>query len=183
MSKTPATESSKPLTIPGNVRAVLVISLAQEIGELGTGIHFTRLGEKTGVGIDVLLPILKTAEVLGLVRNEEGDLFLTEEGLESQGTSMDKVVTLKDKLVSIEPFRTAVDLASTRGDTTAGEVAENLGEHGIKWHFKPDQNEPAVRNLLIHWVIRARLLSYDGKDGKFQISSSGTGQSGEDHRA
>ena len=160
-----------------------MVSLVGEIGSLGRGITFTKLAEKTGVGIDVLPPTLKTAEMLGPVRSNEGDIFLTEEGLEFQGTSMDRVAILKDKLVSIEPFRTAVELASKRGGTTAEEVAETLAEHGIRWHCEPERNESAVRNLLMHWVIRARLLSYDGKDGKFQIASPATGELGEGRRA
>ncbi|MDA4113848.1 MAG: AAA-associated domain-containing protein [Thaumarchaeota archaeon] len=178
MSKTPSTDTAKHLIMPGDVRAIQVVSLVEELGALGRGISFTTLAEKTGVEIDVLPPILKAAEMLGLVGNEGGDLSLTEEGLQFQGSPMDKVSILKDKLASIEPFHTAVDLAS-KGSTTAREVAETLGEQGIQWHFNPDRNELAVRNLLIHWVIRAGLLSYDGKDGKFQIASSEMSQSGE----
>jgi hypothetical protein len=183
MSKTPSTDTAKNLIMPGDVRAIQVVSLVEEIGALGKGITFTTLSEKTGVEIDVLPPILKAAEMLGLVGNEGGDLSLTEEGLQFQGSSMDKVSILRDKLASIEPFRTAVELASGRGSTTAREVAENLAEHGVRWHFNPERNELAVRNLLIHWMIRAGLLSYDGKDGKFQAASSGTDQPGEGNRA
>jgi hypothetical protein len=46
-------------------------------------------------------------------------------------------------------------------------VAKTLNERGIEWHYTPQQNEVLVRNLLIHWAIRAGLLSYDGKSGKF----------------
>ena len=89
----------------------------------------------------------------------------------------------QDKLGAIEPFRTAVELASKRGGTTAGEVAQTLGAQGIQWHYKPDLNESLVKNLLIHWTIRADLLSYDGKSEKFQSASPGMDPSGEGHRA
>jgi hypothetical protein len=182
-SKTPAADTAKPKTMPDDVRPIQVISVVEEIGELGAGIHFTELAEKTDVEIDVLLPILKTAEMLGLVRNEEGNLFLTEDGLRAQGTPMNKVSVLKERVSSIEPFRTAVELASKRGSTTAREVAETLTENGIQWHFKPERNETTVRNLLISWTIRADLLSYDGKTEKFQVASSGEDTSGDVHHA
>jgi hypothetical protein len=178
-SKTPATDTAKPETMPADVRAIQVISAVEEIGELGAGIHFTELSEKTEVEIDVLLPILKVAEMLGLVRNEEGNLFLTGDGLKVQGTPMDKALILKERVSSIEPFRTAVELASKRGSTTAGEVADTLAENGIQWHFKQERNESAIRDLLIGWTIRAGLLSYDGKTEKFQVASPGAGASGD----
>jgi hypothetical protein len=183
MSKIPAPDSSKPLIIPGDVRAVQVISLLEDIGELGSGTHVNKLAEKTDGDVAVLLPILDAAEMLGLARSEEGELFLTDEGLKFQGTPMSRVSTLKDKLGAIEPFRTAVELASERGSTTAGEVAKTLGAQGIQWHYKPDLNESLVKNLLIHWAIRAELLSYDGKSEKFQSASLGVDPSGEGHRA
>jgi hypothetical protein len=182
-SKTPATDTAKSRMMPDDVRAIQVISVVEEIGDLGAGIHFTELSEKTEVEIDVLLPILKTAEMLGLVRNEEGNLFLTGDGLKVRGTPMDKVSILKERVSSIEPFRTAVELASKRGSTTAEEVTETLAENGIQWHFKPERNETTVRTLLIGWTIRAGLLSYDGKTGKFRVASSGTDPSGDVHLA
>ena len=183
MSKTPAADSTKPLIMPGDVRAIQVISLLEDIGELGSGTHINKLVEKIDGGITVLLPVLDAAEMLGLARSEEGELFLTDEGLKFQGTPMSRVSTLKDKLGAIEPFRTAVELASKRGGTTAGEVAQTLGAQGIQWHYKPDLNESLVKNLLIHWTIRADLLSYDGKSEKFQSASPGMDPSGEGHRA
>jgi len=183
MGKTPAKDGTKPQIMPGNVRAVHVISLVEEMGELGTGTHVNKPVEKIGADMGVLLPILEATETLGLVKSEEGDLFITEEGLKFQGTTMAKVSILKDKLTSIEPFRTAVELASKRGSTSAGEVAQTLAERGIQWHYKPDLNESLVKNLLIHWVIRAGLLSYNGKNGKLRSPSPEMGLRGEGHRA
>ena len=119
MSETPATHTARQLIMPEDVRAIQVVSLVEEIGTLGSGMTFTRLAEKTGVDVDVLPQILKTAEMLGLVRNEGGYLSLTEEGLGFQGSSIERISTLKATLASIEPFRTAVELTSKNGSTTS----------------------------------------------------------------
>ena len=127
-----------------------------------------KLADELGADISVLLPILDGAEMLGLVRIEKGDLHLTELGLKFQKTAKHKVRTLKDRLATIEPFRTAVELASRSKNITASQVAEALAEMGLKWTYQPEINEQLIKALLIHWAIQSGLLTYDGKSGKFQ---------------
>jgi hypothetical protein len=154
--------------MPGNVRAGQVISLVEITGGLGSKIDAPRLADELGADIAVLLPILDAAEMLGLTRSEKGDIFLTELGLKFQKTSKNKVRMLKDRLMQIEPFWTALELASRRRSVTTAEVADSLSQRGVKWHFTPELNERIVNDLLIHWAIYAGLLSYSGKTGKFQ---------------
>jgi hypothetical protein len=165
-----AKDSTKPLIMPGNVRAVHVVSLVDEIDELGSGIRLTKIAEKAGADTELLISVVSAAEMLGVIRSESGNLFFTDEGLKLKDVDMARVIELmRNKVASIEPFRTALELASRKGGTTADEVAKTLSERGIEWHYKPRQNELLVRNLLIHWAIRAGLLSYDGKNGKFSL--------------
>jgi len=170
LSKATSKNSSRPLMMPGNVRAVQVVSLVDEIDQLGNGIHLTKLVEKTGEDSAVLVSVLSAAEMLGLVKSENGRLFLTEESLKLKEVEMARVASLmKGKVGAIEPFRTAIELASKSGGTTASEVAKTLDSRGIEWHYTPEQNEVVVRYLLIHWAIRSGLLSYDGKSGRFAL--------------
>ena len=166
------TEIPRPLPtalmMPGNVRAGQVISLVEIAGSIGGRVDVPKLADELGADIAVLLPILDAAEMLGLVRTEKGDVLLTELGLKFQKTTRNKVMMLKDRVATIEPFRTALELASKERVITAREVADSLSEIGLKWHFKPDLNEALVRTLLIHWAIYADLLGYDGKSGKFR---------------
>ncbi len=150
------------------VRAGQVISLVEATEGLGSKTDIPKLAGEMGVDLAVLLPTLEAAEMLGLVRVEDGDLFLTEEGLRFQETSKDKVKMLKDKLAGIEPFRTAMELSSGRGGVTSRDVADSLAKGGMKWHYKPELNESLVHTLLIYWTIPARLLSYNGKSGRFR---------------
>ncbi|MFI5404294.1 MAG: AAA-associated domain-containing protein [Candidatus Gagatemarchaeaceae archaeon] len=156
------------LVMPGNVRAGQVISLVEVAGSLGAKVDAPRLADELGADIGVLLPILDTAEMLGLTRTEKGVVYLTELGHRFQKTSTNKVRMLKDRLAAIEPFRTALDLASRERYVTAGLVTDSLLEIGIKWHYQPELNEALIKALLIHWAIYGGLLRYDGKTGKFQ---------------
>lgn len=155
------------LLMPGNVRGGQVISLVEIVGGIGGKVDAPKLADELGADIAVLLPILDTAEMLGLVRIEKVDVHLTDLGLKFQKTSKNKLRILKERIATIEPFRTALELASKGKPISAGQVADTLTEMGLKWHYQPEINEALVRALLIHWAIYAGLLSYDGKSGKF----------------
>ena len=155
------------LQMPAMVRAGQVISLVEVTGGIGGKVDVPKLGDELGADIAVLLPILDGAEMLGLVRTEKGDVHLTELGLKFQKTTKNKVRVLKDRLAAIEPFRTAVELASHGKPIKASQVSDSLAEIGLKWHYQPEINESLIKGLLIHWAITAGLLTYDGKSGKF----------------
>jgi len=154
------------MVMPGNVKPGQVISLVEITGGMGPKLDVPRVADEMGADIDVLFPIIDAAQMLGLVKLEKGDLFLTEDGLAFQKTLKQKVKTLKDRLAAIEPFKTAVELASKRHGVSAGQVADALRERGVRWHHEPEANESIIRELLIHWTIYAGLLSY-GKAGEF----------------
>ena len=165
---TPSRSLPTALMMPGNVRAGQVISLVEITGGIGGKVDVPKLADELGADIAVLLPILDAAEMLGLVRNERGDVHLTELGLKFQKTSKSKLRMLKERVATIEPFRTAMEIASRGKAFTASQVSEALQEMGLRWHYQPEMNESLIRMLLIHWAIYAGLLTYDGKSGKFQ---------------
>src|SRR5713226_8843205 len=105
--------------MPGNVRGGQVISLVEIPGSIGGRVDAPKLADELGADIAVLLPILDAAEMLGLVRTEKGDVHLTELGLKFQKTSKNKIKILKERLATIEPFRTALELASRGKHVTA----------------------------------------------------------------
>ncbi len=147
-----------------------MISLVEIAGGIGGKVDAPKLADELGADIAVLLPILDAAEMLGLVRTEKGDVHLTELGLKFQKTSKNKLRLLKERIATLEPFRTTLELASRGKSITAAQVAESLDEMGLKWHYQPEINESIIRTLLVHWAIYAGLLRYDGKSGKFQKS-------------
>ena len=156
------------LMMPGNVRGGQVISLVEITGSIGGKVDAPKLADELGADIAVLLPVLDAAEMLGLVRSEKADVHLTEMGLKFQKTTKNKLRLLKERLATIEPFRTTLELASKGKAVTADQVAESLQEIGLKWHYQPEMNEALIQALLIHWAIYAGLLKYDGRSGKFQ---------------
>lgn len=163
----PAQETRPPI-FPANARAGQVIGLVEVTGGLGSVIDVSRLADEFGADLTTLLPILDAAELLGLVKSEKGDVSLTDFGQKFQKASKNKVKLLKDTLSKIEPFKTALDLATKKKSISAREITESLKGRDIRWHHKGDINESLIQALLIHWAIYAELLTYSGKTGKFQ---------------
>lgn len=163
----PADARKQVMVLPADVRAGQVISLVEVTGGLGTSVDASRLADEMGANIAVLLPILDTAEMLGLVKSEKGDVSLTDFGLKFQKTTKNKVILLADQLVKIEPIKTAVELAARYGEVSTSRVANALAERGITWHHDPELNQSLLQTILIHWAIYAKLLTYN-RNGKFE---------------
>ncbi|MHB8568130.1 MAG: AAA-associated domain-containing protein [Nitrososphaerales archaeon] len=154
--------------MPANVRAGQVIGLVEVTGGLGSPIDASKLAEEFGGDIATLLPIIDTAELLGLVRAEKGAVHLTDYGLKFQRLAKKKVSMLKEQISRIEPFKTAVSIGLSKKSVSAHDVAEALRERDIRWHHTPELNEALIQGMLIHWAIYAGILTYNGKTSKFQ---------------
>jgi NitT/TauT family transport system ATP-binding protein len=165
----PAKKSNPAAIMPANVRAGQIIGLVDVTGGLGSPIDVGRLAYEFGDDIATLLPVLDAAEMLGLVKIERGNVNQTDLGLKFQRTSKHKIRLLKEQLLLIEPFKTAVEMASKHGSVSAAEVADALVHKKIRWHHEQEVNEALVNGILIHWGIYAGILSY--KSERFQKAS------------
>ncbi|MGI0078950.1 MAG: AAA-associated domain-containing protein [Nitrososphaerales archaeon] len=159
---------ASPQIMPASVRAGQVVGLVEVTGGLGSVIDVSRLADELGADIATLLPILDTAEMLGLVTSERGDVALTEFGLKFQKTAKNKLRLLKDVLSKTEPFKTALEIGASKSSFSAQDVSEALLQRDIRWHHRNEINESLIQALLIHWAIYGGLLNYNGKSGKFQ---------------
>ena len=154
--------------MPANVRPGQVIGLVEVTGGLGPDIDVSKLADELGADIAVLLPILDAAEMLGLVKSKKGKVVLTEFGHEFQKTLKLKARLLRDRLPEMEPFRTAIELASRTGEVETKDIIQELETEGITWHHQKELNAELVQSLLLHWTISSGLLAYDGRTGKFR---------------
>ncbi len=160
--------SHSPL-MPANVKPGQVIGLVEVVGGLGPRVDVSTLADELGADIAVLLPIIDASEMLGLVKNDRGEVVLTDSGAEFQKQVKRKVTLLKSRLMGIEPFKTAIGMAAKRREVSAAEVSDELAIEGVKLHYQKEINESLVQGLLLHWGIRSGLLAYDGRIGKFTL--------------
>ena len=154
--------------MPGNVRAGQVISLVEVTGGLGS--DHRRLASRRRAGSEHRGPPPHTRHGRAPRARQEPRRATSRSPSSAQSSRRprrDKVRLLTDHLAKIEPFKTAMELASEVRGGLDEQVARSLSERGISWHHDPELNESLLRTILIHWAIYAGLLTYN-KNGKFE---------------
>jgi len=114
------------------------------------------------VDIDELLPIIDTAEYMGLVIVQQGDISLTDLGRKALGARMnERKKILRDRLQSLEPFVDVVKLLDEKKEVSRidlGRFVDHKFEHVSDLYRE-------VR-LIISWGVFTGLFDYDGESGK-----------------
>lgn len=111
------------------------------------------------IALDELLPIIDTAEYLGFVSVQQGDISLTDAGkkvLESRMPERKKL--LHDKLVGLEPFADLTRLVHDKKQLSRFELARFLSS---KYGFTTDIQ--TIVNVVISWGVFASVFRYDGQ--------------------
>lgn len=111
------------------------------------------------IALDELLPIIDTAEYLGFVSVQQGDISLTDTGkkvLESRMPERKKL--LHDKLVGLEPFADLTRLVHDKKQLSRFELARFLSS---KYGFTTDIQ--TIVNVVISWGVFASVFRYDGQ--------------------
>ncbi len=112
--------------------------------------------------IDELLPIIDTAEYLGLVTVQEGDISLTDLGRKVLGARMnERKKIIRDKLQASEPFSEIAKLLEERKELGRIDLGRFVNQ---KFGFVSDLQR-AVR-LIISWGVFTGIFQYDGESGK-----------------
>jgi hypothetical protein len=154
---------------PTGIRAGQLIGLVETISEFGgKSVELYKVAEEMNVTIETLLPLLRAAQMLHLVAVSKGDVSLTKIGQEMVD-ARDKRAIYGGQLAKIEPFYTAVRMAEA-GPFTAEDLAAELASKAAGWVDSNYIDPLILRDMLVHWAIYARLLEYDGQEGKFTKS-------------
>ena len=121
------------------------------------------------VDIDELLPIIDTAEYLGLVSVQQGDIALTDLGKKALAARMnERKKIIRDQLQSLEPFSDIANLLKEKKELSRidlGRFVDRKFEHG-------GDIGRSVR-LIISWGVLTGIFDYDGESGKL-IPKTGT---------
>src|SRR6266567_3022350 len=111
------------------------------------------------IALDELLPIIDTAEYLGLVAVQQGDISLTDLGKKAlNGKIPERKKIVHDRLVGLEPFADIVHMVHEKKQLSRFELARFLSS---KFGYTTDL--PTIINVLISWGVFAGLLRYDGQ--------------------
>ncbi len=112
--------------------------------------------------VDELLPIIDTAEYMGLVSVKEGEIALTDLGkktLNSKIAERKKIV--HDTVRNLEPFSDLVKLLKQQNEVNRLSLARYVTS---KYGHLMDL--PSIVNTIISWGVFSGLFGYDGQSGK-----------------
>ena len=130
-------------------------------------LSLAKLADESEEEIDKLLPLLDAGELLGLLEVKNGIVRLTEEGKRLGLGNITNI--LSKRLKEIEPFKSVIDILSKKSLNTE-EIAEELKSRDIILNADDITNVEILRNLLIKWGVRTKLLAYNKDSDSWSIS-------------
>lgn len=135
------------------VRAILKL-----IKDNGGSIGLARLSKEAREDIDRLLPFVEVSKVLGFAKVRGGNIYLTPTGKRMSLENYQDII--RRRIRGMEPFKSVL-LLLKKDEITTDELARLLHGRGVTLYHDKITNELLLRNLLIAWGVRSRLLNYD----------------------
>jgi len=129
-------------------------------------LSLAKLADESEEEIDKLLPLLDAGELLGLLEVKNGIVRLTEEGKRLGLGNITNI--LSKRLKEIEPFKSVIDILSKKSLNTE-EIAEELKSRDIILNADDITNVEILRNFLIKWGVRTKLLAYNKDSDSWSI--------------
>ncbi|TRM75101.1 ABC transporter ATP-binding protein [Sulfolobus sp. E5] len=117
------------------------------------------LGKEMEVDLDDLMPIVHSANTLGFITVGEGDIIITDKGLEFLKSNIKKrKEMIRDSLRRIEPFKTAIELK----EFTIEQLKNVLQKKGIQLYNSPEGLYD-LQITLVEWGVYSGLLKKEGE--------------------
>jgi len=142
-----------------------IIKIIQEHG--GT-INISGLAEDAREQIDYLLPLIDACEMLGFAHVDSGVITLVDKKVQIGVTSF--LRETRNRLAGVEPFKSVMALLKQHLASTTPEISAQLKEKGIQLHEDPVTNEETLKNLMLRWGVRTKLLSYNPRNDEWHIT-------------
>ncbi|MCL4373333.1 MAG: AAA-associated domain-containing protein [Candidatus Marsarchaeota archaeon] len=151
---------------PINVGISEVRGIIEIVKDNGNALSLSKLAEEAEEEVDKLLPLLDAAEMLGLCTVENGTVKLTSTGIGLTQRNAPQVFA--KALSGIEPFKSVMD-ALSQGPLTSSELAAALKGKNIILYADDVTNMEMLRNLLLKWGVRSKIVSYSRSDDLWSI--------------
>ncbi len=111
------------------------------------------------IDLDELLPIIDTAEYLGLVAVQQGEISLTELGNKAHSSKMaERKKLVHARLETLEPFSDIAKLLTEQGQVTRFTLARFISSK-----YGPTLDIPTLISIIISWGVFTGLFGYDGQ--------------------
>ncbi len=152
--------------LPNNINMSRVQGLIKLVKQNKGSMLLSELSDQAEEEIDNLIPIINICKFLGLAKIEEDKIYLTDLGKHVNYRNYNRMI--KEKLEQAEPIKTVLEIVEGSPATT-DELVMNLQQKGIKEYT--DANKLLLKELLINWAVRAKLIFYNTKDDRWYLKS------------
>ncbi|MGC8647559.1 MAG: AAA-associated domain-containing protein, partial [Candidatus Micrarchaeia archaeon] len=152
---------------PVDVGISEVRGIIEVVKDNGNSLSISKLSEEAEEEIDKLLPLIDACEMLGLCTVENGMVKLTKTGIDLNMKNSSQIIS--KALSGIEPFRSIKEALAGKALTTSA-LASILKSKNIVLFADDTVNIEMLRNLLIKWGVRTKMLSYDRDEDKWSLT-------------
>ena len=125
----------------------------------GGSIEVSKIAQETRKSIDALFPLIDACRILGLCTIQNGVIKLTDVGESITPKTFASVMARE--LVRIEPFQSIMAIMHQHERLTSPQLAEQLKRRGITFYNEEETNAELLKNMLLRWGVRNKLLNYD----------------------
>ena len=136
-----------------------VRGIIEVVKDNGNSLSISKLSEEAEEEIDKLLPLIDACEMLGLCTVENGIV----KNMKNSSQIISKALS------GIEPFRSIKEALAGKALTTSA-LANMLKSKNIVLFADDTVNIEMLRNLLIKWGVRTKMLSYDRNEDKWSLT-------------
>lgn len=148
---------------PHDARFTRVISILSVLSSNSGRLSLGDLSEESGTQVDMLLPQVNAAKMLGLIRVKESDVVITKLGKALHRKEEGSESEVGRKLAGFEPFRSAITISRRKRRFTAEDVSDSMAARDVYLHVDERQNANLITTILLQWAIEFNLLAYDGE--------------------
>ncbi len=154
-----------PHARPGGLAGLLEI-----LHDRGGRADLHRLAADLSLEADDLLPIVETARILGFLRVEEGDAFITPEGTAfAEADILSRKQIFRRAALAHVPLLNQMECAlKTKADRT---LPDEFFMDLLEEHFSEDEARRQL-NTAIHWGRYAELFDYNAATGRLILTET-----------
>lgn len=154
-----------PHTRPGGMAGLLEI-----LADHGGRVDLHKLADELGLEVDALLPTVDTARLLHLLKLEEGDAIITQEGLDfAKGDIQErKAIFRKGALANVPLLRQMEQALRSKADRT---LPDEFFRDLLDEHFSEEESRRQLETA-IQWGRYAEIFDYDAATGKLTLTEA-----------
>ncbi len=145
---------------PLNVGISKIRGMLKVIKDNGGSLELSKLSSYSEEDIGDLMLLIEATNILNLSKVKNTTIILTEKGRILTLANSSKL--LKEEIIKIEPFKSVI-AAVSREKMTTSEIADYLQSKKIIFHADEKTNILLLKNLLLNWCIRTKMLRYNSR--------------------